>query len=126
MDPASFSRKAQEKKNVILDIRSYEAFGGQHIAGSYHIDFGGNFATFAGWVLPPECNILLVAENAEQAEEAAVWLRSVLDWIGSLVFSTEECMNGRKRDFRRSMSPSSLRRISIRGLQVVQRSPSLM
>lgn len=77
LDPASFSVKIQDKNIVILDIRSYEAFGGQHVAGSYHIDFGGNFATFAGWVLPPNADILLVAEKGEEAEEAVVWLRRV-------------------------------------------------
>jgi len=77
LDPLSFSEKAKEKSTVVLDIRSYEAFGGQHIAGAYHIDFGGNFATFAGWVIPPDVNILLVAENGEQAAEAVVWLRRV-------------------------------------------------
>ena len=76
-DPISFSKKAQEKDLLVLDIRTYEAFGGQHIVGSYHIDLGGNFATFAGWVLPPYANILLVVDNAEQAEEALVWLRRV-------------------------------------------------
>jgi hydroxyacylglutathione hydrolase len=76
-DPISFSKKAQEKDMLVLDIRPYEAFGGQHIVGSYHIDLGGNFATFAGWVLPPYANILLVVDNAEQAEEAVVWLRRV-------------------------------------------------
>jgi glyoxylase-like metal-dependent hydrolase (beta-lactamase superfamily II)/rhodanese-related sulfurtransferase len=77
LDPLSFSKKAQEKNTVVLDIRSYEAFGGQHIAGSYHIDFGSNFSTFAGWVLPPEVNFLLVTETPAQAEEAVVLLRRV-------------------------------------------------
>jgi glyoxylase-like metal-dependent hydrolase (beta-lactamase superfamily II)/rhodanese-related sulfurtransferase len=76
-DPVSFSRKTEQKETVVLDIRSYEAFGGQHIASAYHIDFGGNFATFAGWVIPPDVNILLVSENGGQAAEAVVWLRRV-------------------------------------------------
>ncbi len=77
IEPVSFSKKIQEKNTVILDIRPYEAFGGQNIEGSYHIDFGSNFATFAGWVIPPDLNILLVAESATQAEEAVIWLRRV-------------------------------------------------
>jgi glyoxylase-like metal-dependent hydrolase (beta-lactamase superfamily II)/rhodanese-related sulfurtransferase len=77
LEPLSFSKRAEEKNTLVLDIRSYDAFGGQHIAGSTHIDFAGNFATFAGWVLPPETPILLVTENPEQAQEAVVWLRRV-------------------------------------------------
>jgi len=76
-EPAIFAKRAQEKNTLVLDIRSYDAFGGQHISGSYHIDFGGNFATFAGWVLPPETSILLVTENPGQAQEAVVSLRRV-------------------------------------------------
>jgi len=76
-DSASFFRRSTEKETMVLDIRPYEAFGGQHVPGAYHIDFGGNFSTFAGWVLPPNQDILIVAENAAQAVEAAVQLRRV-------------------------------------------------
>jgi len=77
MNPATFAERAGRRKAVTLDVRSYEAFGGQHVPGAYHIDYGGNFATFAGWVLPVDAEILLVTENGEQAAEAAVWLRRV-------------------------------------------------
>ena len=77
MDPVSFSKKAKDKNTCVLDIRSYEAFGGQHVADSYHIDIGGNFATFSGWVLPPDMDILLVSEKPEQAWEAVIGLRRV-------------------------------------------------
>jgi len=63
MSPPEFRKAAQKKNTFVLDIRSYEAFGGQHVPGSYHIDFGGNFATFAGWILPPDQNILIVANS---------------------------------------------------------------
>ena len=66
-----------KKKTIVLDCRSTAAFGGAHVPGSYHIDFGSNFSTFAGWILPPDTNILLVAETPEQAEQAAVQLRRV-------------------------------------------------
>lgn len=76
-DPPSFYQKVKEMNTIVLDIRSYEAFGGQPVPGAYHIDFGGNFSTFAGWILPPETEILLVSENASQAEEAVIQLRRV-------------------------------------------------
>jgi len=77
MDPATFHKRCQRRNTLILDVRKYDAFGGQHIPGSYHIDVGGNFATFAGWVLPLNTDILLVTEGVKQAEEAVVWLRRV-------------------------------------------------
>jgi hydroxyacylglutathione hydrolase len=76
-DPASFHQRIKEKNTIVLDIRSYEAFGGQHVPGAYHIDFGGNFSTFAGWVLPPDADILLVSGSPSQSEEAVVHLRRV-------------------------------------------------
>ena len=75
--PGAFSEKAKDGNTIVLDVRSYDSFGGQHIPGSYHIDFGGNFATFAGWLLPPDTSILLVTGDTIQPEEVAVWLRRV-------------------------------------------------
>jgi rhodanese-related sulfurtransferase len=77
MDPATFAKRVQEKNTIVLDIRSYEAFGGQHVPGAYHIDFAGNFSTFAGWVLPPDADVLIVSEGKDQAEAAVVGLRRV-------------------------------------------------
>jgi hydroxyacylglutathione hydrolase len=76
-EPKPFARKLKGKSALVLDVRSFDAFGGQHIPGSIALDTGGNFATFAGWVLPPDADIALVAVSRAQAEEAAVWLRRV-------------------------------------------------
>jgi len=77
LDPKTFNERAKGKNTLVLDVRSYDSFGGQHIPGAYHIDFGGNFATFAGWVLPPHSNILLVTGHGSEPQEAAIWLRRV-------------------------------------------------
>jgi hydroxyacylglutathione hydrolase len=76
-DPRRFHEKASAEDTVVLDVRNYDAFGGQHVPGSYHIDVSGNFATFAGWILPPDKAIMLVTLDDSQAFEAAVWLRRV-------------------------------------------------
>lgn len=71
-------RKAMARKNtIVLDCRPAGAFGGGHVPGAYHIDFGSNFSTFAGWLLPPGRQLLLVAEMPRQAADAAVQLRRV-------------------------------------------------
>ena len=77
IDTRAFNKMADSSKTVVVDIRAYETFGGQHVPGAYHIDFGGNFATFAGWILPPGKDILIVGSSFEQAQEAAVWLKRV-------------------------------------------------
>lgn len=75
--PKHFREKMAEEGILALDIRGYTAFSGQHVPGAYHIDMGGNFSTFAGWVLPPDRKILLVTNDGAEAAEAAVLLRRV-------------------------------------------------
>ncbi len=75
--PAAFRDKLSGDLCVILDTRAFEAFGGLHVPGSLHIDFRGNFATFAGWIMPPDKDILLVSETPGQVQEATMWLRRV-------------------------------------------------
>ena len=77
LSPIEFGKLAESDEYVILDCRSYDAFEGQHIINSYGIDYDGNFPTFAGWVIPPESQILLVTPDRVSAEEVAVWLRRV-------------------------------------------------
>jgi glyoxylase-like metal-dependent hydrolase (beta-lactamase superfamily II)/rhodanese-related sulfurtransferase len=76
-DSLSFYHKMSEKNTIVLDVRPYENFGGQHVPGAYHIDLRSNFSTFAGWILPPEMDILLVSDNQVQATEAFIQLRRV-------------------------------------------------
>lgn len=77
MTAVEFHNAAQRDQAVVLDVRPYESFAAQHIAGAYAIDLATNFPTFAGWVIPPEKEILLVANSYEQVQEAVTWLRRV-------------------------------------------------
>jgi rhodanese-related sulfurtransferase len=77
MSPAGFREAMKADDVLVLDVRSYEGFGSHHIPGAWHIAYSGNFPTFAGWVLPPDKRILLVATTAEEAASAAVWARRV-------------------------------------------------
>jgi len=72
-----FRRRMEDPQVVVVDVRSYTAFAGQHIPGSYHLDLNGNFPTFAGWVLPVDKDILLVADDYADAITATLWARRV-------------------------------------------------
>lgn len=74
-DAPRFRRRMQDPRTLVLDTRGYHSFGSQHIPGSWHIDLNGNFPTFAGWVLPTDQDILLVADDYPKALEAAAWAR---------------------------------------------------
>lgn len=77
LDPGKFIKRLKDPGVIVLDARSYDAFGSQHVPDAWHIDFGGNFPTFAGWVLPADKDILLVASDYEEALQANVWARRV-------------------------------------------------
>ena len=85
-------RRLVEKGAVVLDVRDSASFGGQHVAGAINIDIRGNFATFAGWLLPPDREILLVASNDRDVEKAikgllSVGLDRITGWLDGGMFS---------------------------------------
>jgi rhodanese-related sulfurtransferase len=77
LTPTEFAREAARDDTIVLDVRLFEAFGGMHVPGSWSIDLTGNFTTFAGWLLPPDKQILLVCDSRDSAEYAALLLRRV-------------------------------------------------
>ena len=77
LNPESFKEMIEEGDVVIVDTRSYLAFGSLHIHGSWSLDINGNLPTFAGWVLPVDKDLLVVSDSFEEAEKTTVWLRRV-------------------------------------------------
>ena len=77
LEPKSFLEKMKDPGTVLLDARSYFAFAGQHLEGTWHLDLNGNFPTFAGWVMPLDKDILLVADDFKSAQMANTWARRV-------------------------------------------------
>jgi hydroxyacylglutathione hydrolase len=82
MKAEAFADRARKRAAVILDIRAFDAFGGQHVPCAWHIDYSANFSTYAGWILPADSEILLIADSDAKAKEAAVLLKRVgLDYV---------------------------------------------
>ncbi|HET6267852.1 MAG TPA: MBL fold metallo-hydrolase [Acidobacteriota bacterium] len=81
--PAPRALTAQEfeslakQKNLILDTRPADQYGTGHIPGSLNIGLGGQFATWAGSLIPLGTPILLVAESEERVLEARMRLARV-------------------------------------------------
>lgn len=61
-------------KCLVLDTRSKGAFAASHIPDAINIPFGPNLSTWAGWVLPYDCPILLIVESAAQVSEVVTHL----------------------------------------------------
>ncbi len=77
LSPGQFKERMSDENVILMDARGYHAFASQHIPGVWHLDLNGNFPTFAGWVLPTDKDILLIADDYQKALEATTWARRV-------------------------------------------------
>jgi glyoxylase-like metal-dependent hydrolase (beta-lactamase superfamily II)/rhodanese-related sulfurtransferase len=79
-DPKAFTPAevaAQSNDTVLLDVRSAEEFGSGHVPRSLNIGLGGQFAMWAGSLIPISAKIVIVAATKAQVDEAIVRLARV-------------------------------------------------
>jgi hydroxyacylglutathione hydrolase len=62
---------------VILDVRTAEEFGAGHVPGALNIGLGGQFASWAGALIPLGMPMIIVAASDEQIDEALTRLARV-------------------------------------------------
>ena len=62
---------------LLLDVRPAAAFGTGHVPGSINVGLSGQFASWAGTLLPADTRLVIVAEDEEQVDEAALRLSRV-------------------------------------------------
>src|SRR5207253_4178046 len=62
---------------VILDVREAADFGAGHVPGALNIGLGGQFASWAGSLIPMTAPIVIVASSDEKIEEAQLRLARV-------------------------------------------------
>jgi hydroxyacylglutathione hydrolase len=62
---------------VLLDVRSADEFGGGHLPRSLNIGLGGQFAMWAGSLIPLSAQIVVIAGTKAQVDEAAMRLARV-------------------------------------------------
>jgi hydroxyacylglutathione hydrolase len=74
---ASEVRTLASQGYVILDVRPAAEFGAGHISGALNIGLGGQFASWAGSLIPIPAPIVIVAESDQQVEEAQIRLARV-------------------------------------------------
>src|SRR5437588_9097739 len=59
---------------VILDVRSAGEFGAGHVPVALNIGLGGQFASWAGSLIPMTSSIAIVADSEAQVDEAQMRL----------------------------------------------------
>jgi glyoxylase-like metal-dependent hydrolase (beta-lactamase superfamily II)/rhodanese-related sulfurtransferase len=62
---------------VVLDVRPNYVYGAGHVPNSINIGLGGQFASWAGTMIPIGTNIAIVADTKEQVDEAVMRLARV-------------------------------------------------
>ncbi len=62
---------------IVLDVRTNSEYGAGHVPNSVNIGLGGQFATWAGTLVPIGTAIAVAAENQEQVNEAVMRLARV-------------------------------------------------
>ena len=72
---------------IVLDVRSAAEFGAGHVPGSLNVGLGGQFAIWAGVLIPMGTPIVIIAESEEKVDEAVmrlarVGLESVKGYLG--------------------------------------------
>jgi glyoxylase-like metal-dependent hydrolase (beta-lactamase superfamily II)/rhodanese-related sulfurtransferase len=75
VEPAEFADL--QKSSIVLDIREAPAFGASHVPGSLNIALRGQFASWAGSLIPANARILLIGEDEDQIHQAVVRLARV-------------------------------------------------
>ncbi|HVT37901.1 MAG TPA: rhodanese-like domain-containing protein [Gemmatimonadaceae bacterium] len=98
-DPANIIRLANAS-DVVLDVRPADAFAESHIPGSLNLPVGTPLASWAGWVVPYDREIFLVADDAGAADRALhemtlIGLDRVAGWFASDALASWE-RNGRQ------------------------------
>jgi hydroxyacylglutathione hydrolase len=67
----------RKEGHVLLDVRSAADFGAAHVPGSINIGLGGQFAMWAGSLIPLNASIVLIGDTRAQIDESVVRLARV-------------------------------------------------
>ena len=87
---------------IVLDLRSAEAFGSGHVRGALSLTFGPRVGYWAGWVVPPDRQVLLVVDDPRDAEEALRQLLRVgFDDVAGYLVGGIDAWRGSGRDLQR-------------------------
>ncbi len=109
---------------VLLDVRDATAFAAGHVVGSLDVGLDGRFAEFVGMVVTPDTDVVLLASERAQAEEARVRMSRIgFDRVVAAVIDVEaELARHPERSERASrLSAATLaeRRAEVADLQLV-------
>jgi hydroxyacylglutathione hydrolase len=68
--PAAALGELLQRGEMVVDTRPAAAFAAGHVPGTLSIPLNGSFTTWAGWLLPYDHDVYLIADDAHVADEA--------------------------------------------------------
>ena len=76
------------KRGNVIDARSADAFAAGHVPGTINIPFGKSFSTWAGSLLPYDCDLFVIVASPEAAaavlsELAMIGLDRIAGWFSA-------------------------------------------
>ena len=77
LSPAEVRACQRDENCVLLDVRTAAEFGAGHIPGALNVGLGGQFASWAGILIPHGTKLVIVADEEAQVGEAALRLARV-------------------------------------------------
>ncbi len=69
--------ESKQQGHVLLDVRSAADFGAGHVPGSINVGLGGQFAMWAGSLIPLNAAIVVIADTSAQVDESVIRLARV-------------------------------------------------
>ncbi len=69
VDPGELAARIRAGEWVV-DLRGRSAYAGRHLAGTMSVEFGNQFSTYVGWILPWGSPITLIGESPGQVAAA--------------------------------------------------------
>jgi hydroxyacylglutathione hydrolase len=72
LTPAALKSRAHDA--IVVDVRSILAFGGGHVSGALNIALRDEFPNWAGWMIPTDREVILIAENTRDIAAATLQL----------------------------------------------------
>ena len=84
--PPAVASAAIRDGAVLIDLRPADAFASEHPDGAINLAFGASVGYWAGWVVPAESAIVLIATGEREASEVGRQLLRVgLDFVAGFV-----------------------------------------
>lgn len=93
LTPEQFQRRLSEGA-LLVDTRDKLAFAGGHLRGAINIPGGKSFSTWAGWLLPYERDLILLASPEQVGERVRQLIRIGLDRVVGYIPSLEGYAQG--------------------------------